>query len=1187
MKLVKGRTLAALLKERTSPTVDLPRFLSIFEAVCQTMAYSHARGVIHRDLKPSNIMVGGFGEVQVMDWGLAKVLARNGVPGVTGTAPSSNTVINIGRSADSPEVSLAGQVMGTPAYMAPEQARGESECLDERVDVFALGAILCEILTGRPPWSGTTTGEILQQAACGTITDIFVRLDVCGADVELIAVAKYCMNAERANRPRDAGEVSGRLSTYLARVQERLRTAERAQIEAQARAEESAKRAAVERSRRRLTTALAGSALLIISLVGIGTFVYQRQVREESARLAIAFGQALQRRAAAREAWSNRRDATGWDRALEAAEELTKTRLPSDLRGRAILLRNEIRTEAHVARSDRDLLDRLTSVRALKGNPESDASYEYARAFRDLGVVIDDAKFEPSSVAAQLRLARPKPVLVQLASFVDDWSLLIRGTEKRGPAADRLLLLASSLDPDTWRNELRIALANTGLDQRRAVLVRLSAATDLMEQPVATLTLLATGLRGVNEFEKAITLLERARFRYRGDAWMHQELGLALRLSRPPRIEDALRAFTAAATIQPEMGYELAMSLSATGRTREGIAVMEDVLYRQPDAACYFWLGLMKVGLGRKDAAASFAKSAGLARGRCELHPDDARVHFLLGDALHEMGDHKGAVAAYREALRLEPGSVNGQVNLGNALRDSDDLKAAEAAYRAALRIQPDNARAHSMLGLALRATGDLAGAVAECREAVRLVPAQAGSHFALGIALWGAGDRAAAIAAYREAVRLQSDSFQFRVQLARALHDSGDAAGAAVVWREAIRIAPDSADVHSELGRALQSTGDTQGAIAESREAVRLQPDSLGFRTSLAQALGNSGDAAGAAVVWREVIRMAPDFAYAHSSLGMALKSMGDMQGAIAECRRAVRLQPDSADAHGLLGIVMVAAFDPAGAIAEYREAIRLNPDLADAHALLGSALRRIGDQDGAVAACREAVRLRPDFPIAHCDLGLALQLKGEYREALAELRRGHELGSRQPSWAHPSDKWVREGERRMSLAARLPAVLRGDTLPSDVTEMLEFARIASECRKYSAAVQLFAKALEAEPQQAADPAGQPRYEAACSAVLASIGQGEDEPKLEAMACDQLRRRALNWLREERASWARAQSGSSPTKRTKPVFGLGQWKNDPRLAAVRDAKALSKLPEDEQSAWRALWVEVEDLLSGATVQPR
>jgi serine/threonine protein kinase len=87
MKLVRGRTLASLLAERRDPAQDRPRFLKMFEQVCQTLAYAHARGVIHRDLKPLNIMVGSFGEVQVMDWGLAKVLAQGGLAGESMRSP--------------------------------------------------------------------------------------------------------------------------------------------------------------------------------------------------------------------------------------------------------------------------------------------------------------------------------------------------------------------------------------------------------------------------------------------------------------------------------------------------------------------------------------------------------------------------------------------------------------------------------------------------------------------------------------------------------------------------------------------------------------------------------------------------------------------------------------------------------------------------------------------------------------------------------------------------------------------------------------------------------------------------------------------------------------------------------------------------------------------------------------------
>lgn len=153
------------------------QLLGIFEQVCQTMAYAHSRGVVHRDLKPANIMVGALGEVQVMDWGLAKVLSEGGVADERKSLDKHQEVSIIRtRRSEGSDVSGSvgsetnmGSVMGTPAYMPPEQAPGEIDRLDDRADVFGLGAILGEILTGKPPYIGKDGMEIFRQATRGKV----------------------------------------------------------------------------------------------------------------------------------------------------------------------------------------------------------------------------------------------------------------------------------------------------------------------------------------------------------------------------------------------------------------------------------------------------------------------------------------------------------------------------------------------------------------------------------------------------------------------------------------------------------------------------------------------------------------------------------------------------------------------------------------------------------------------------------------------------------------------------------------------------------------------------------------------------------------------------------------------------------------------------------------------------------
>jgi tetratricopeptide (TPR) repeat protein len=1122
MKLVQGQTLGKLLSERKAPDEDLPRFLKIFEQMCQTLAYAHSKGVIHRDLKPANVMVGAFGEVQVMDWGLAKQkdkeTRRQGdkerEDRLTETSPVSLSPCLPVSMSDEKGQTQPGQAVGTPAYMAPEQARGEGSILDERCDVFGLGAVLCEILTGQPPYVGQRSLEILDQAKRYDLDGALARLDGCGADAELLQLAKACLAPAPQDRPRDAGAVADRMTAYLAGVQERLRRAEVERAAAQA-------RAAAERRARRLTLGLAAAGLALLLLAsGAGAWVFQKQT-ETAAAVQAALEKAWQFKAEGKpaEAEASARDAEtllegSWGHAdlrqrirevrADIEAETTAT-VQAALNKAGLLLTEGRRLEAEAAAQHaEDLLagsSRHAELRRRVGEVRADIAMggaleeihlqtseltkegqppdprrmnrAYAEAFQKYGLPVDNLTAQEA--AARIR---QRAIALPLALALDYWALHRRKCPEGEAAAWRHLFEVAQLaDPDEWRNRFRAVLA---AEDHKALPVLAAEAKGRM-LPAPSWLLLATAARQTGGVRAAVALLQVAEQQHPSDFWIHMELADDLfMLITPPQYDAAIRHYTACRTLRP------------------GNAVMLNNF------------GAALMNSGRLDPAIPILKEA------VRLRPDYAIAHGSLSGALQRKGDLKEALAAADEAIRLDPDLTVAHFNRGLILKDGDPKQYPEAlaSFDRALKLRPDYPEAQVGRGSVFRKQGELDKALTAYDRAIKLKPDLAAAHEGRFDTLFG-------LARYPEALAAAD---------------------------RALQLLPNNGAAHGNRSRALALLGRFADALTAVDRAIQLLPNN------------------------------AEDSATAHHLRGQVLKQLNRHAEAADAFRKAILIKEDFAAAYFDLGVVLQGLGQLGKALTALDRAIALKPDWPEVHHARGQVFVTLSRFDEAAKAFREATRCKENFAEAYCGLGQTLQETGRFVEALEALKRGHELGSRQPGWSSPSKQWVRDCEHLIEVDKKLPALLRGEVKPASADEATWCARLCHYRARYESEVRFYEDAFAANPKLAEDLNAGYRYNAACAAALIGCGRGKDDPPLDEPARANRRTQALGWLRADMALLTKQLESNTPQGRAAVQQRLLHWQHDPDLAGLRDKDGLANLPEAEREACRRLWADVEAL---------
>ena len=516
MKLVEGETLSELLKRQQQAQSAITPLLHIFQQVCHAVAFAHRHGVVHRDLKPLNVMVGVHGEVQLMDWGLAKVLHDSEELAIS----ANETELSQEDTTCRPSAveTEAGDVVGTLAYMPPEQARGDKQ-LTCAADVFSLGAILCEIITGQPAYRGENINDLMQKALAVDLSDVHRLLDQSGSDPKLIELTRNCLAEDPNDRPADAGALAAQLAAYRMGVEQQLEqqrlAAEHERGAAQVREQALKLQAKWERRRRRLVSGL--SLMMVIaalSVAGLAIGRIQRQQAQQQVR-------------------------TAADRSITQAEvALWQNDFPlaeAELKRTQALLQADADYRGNDVQRLNDSLKLARDLQRVRHEyfTWSNAWFDCCTALDRYQHEFEQAKWdiEDDTNASIAQRIKQSPVKTRLLAAMDDWAWLAHREAQRTEdedqrneqieLRDRLLQVARMADPDNaTANELR----DGELWDDTQALDKLVDTIDPQQHSAEILVLLGKLLPD----EARADYFARCQHDHADDFWLNAELGRAL-----------------------------------------------------------------------------------------------------------------------------------------------------------------------------------------------------------------------------------------------------------------------------------------------------------------------------------------------------------------------------------------------------------------------------------------------------------------------------------------------------------------------------------------------------------------------------------------------------------------------------------------------------------------------------------